>query len=44
VHYQIRKKYRDRSAKEILEERNIALQIYDWLESDDNLDKKDKGV
>jgi hypothetical protein len=42
--YQRWKKYRERSAKEIAQEKLNAEQMYDWLESDKTLDKSDKGV
>jgi aspartyl/asparaginyl beta-hydroxylase (cupin superfamily) len=41
--YQIGKKYRERSATEIAEEKRNEEQKYDWIEKLD-LDKSDKGV
>jgi hypothetical protein len=40
--YQIGRKNRDRNSKEIQEKRNDALQTYDWLDKDQNLNKSDK--
>jgi hypothetical protein len=42
--YQRGKKYRERSAKEIAQEKLNAEQMFDWLEADKTLDKSDKGV
>jgi ribosomal protein S15P/S13E len=42
--YQRWKKYRERSATEIAQEKQNAEQMYEWLENDDSLDKKDKRV
>jgi hypothetical protein len=42
--YQRGKKYRERDAKEIAQEKLNAEQMYDWIDKDPRMDKTDKGV
>jgi hypothetical protein len=42
--YQIGKKYRERSADEIAQEKANAEEMYDLLNKDESLNKADKGV
>jgi hypothetical protein len=42
--YQIGKKYRERNAEEIAQEKRNAEEMYDLLKADETLDKQDKGV
>jgi hypothetical protein len=42
--YQRGKKYRERNATEIAEEKLNAEQMHDWLEKDERLDKTNKEV
>jgi hypothetical protein len=42
--YQIGRKYRERSATEIAQEKMNAEQMYDWIDKDECLNKADKEV
>jgi hypothetical protein len=42
--YQIGKKYRERNAEEIAQEKTNAEEMYDLLNKDESLDKTDKGM